>query len=468
MALFAADDKFTDVVAALEARRWKRLPFVGCPKFDLKWTNYSKIAWSRVAPEQFVNHLRNSVLFSQKDQLTQLLYAKANNKGGGQRILDGFFPRTFDLSQLREQQLLRFWFVYYKALELLKRSLNEEEAVESLLETALKLVKTVVDDDTFFEKWRTGDVFGELIRATEAEHLLTSKSGKKLLDFATRHEIERILAQLERQDPQFHVTGVGNSNVWICKPSNLSQGRGIVLCDSFKELMAITSPDNDQEPQKKKPAKWIVQKYIERPLLLQNGRKFDIRQWVLIAELEPKPVAFWFYKSYLRFCSRKFDLARLHDRFTHLSNYSVQQHFNGTASETSSSTSETIVDNFEPMWSSDLFQETLRQEHGRDVWSETILPQMQGAARLAIDAVLPNLEAVGRGFEWLGFDFLVDESFRVWLLEVNVSPDVSHSTSVTAELVPKSTVDALNVILDSETLRTPDNGWLPFPLESDQ
>lgn len=47
------------------------------------------------------------------------------------------------------------------------------------------------------------------------------------------------------------------------------------------------------------------------------------------------------------------------------------------------------------------------------------------------------------GFEWLGLDFLVDATFRPWLLEVNVSPDVSHSTRVTAKLVPRATADLL-------------------------
>ncbi|KAG3216737.1 hypothetical protein PC129_g12414 [Phytophthora cactorum] len=120
------------------------------------------------------------------------------------------------------------------------------------------------------------------------------------------------------------------------------------------------------------------------------------------------------------------------------------------------------------MLSSEQFRDTLKHEHGRDVWYETILPQMQSIARLTLDTALPKLKAVGRGFEWLGFDFLVDENHHVWLLEVNVSPDVSHSTRVTAELVPKATADVLNVILDTETSRSPDNGWLPFSLQSQQ
>ncbi|KAE8989121.1 hypothetical protein PR003_g22741 [Phytophthora rubi] len=448
--LFAADDKFPDVVAALKARGWQRLPFVGCPKFDLKWTNYAKIVWRRVTPAQVVNHLQHSVLFSQKDHFADLLYAHP----GGQFLVDSCFPRTFDCSRPRDRILLQRWFVYSQVIAELKQSVHIGSTTQ--LGAALRQARAVLKDSKFFARWRVDEV------DTEVDEWRT---GSDVSVEGSRQEVEDILKQLERRDPQFHAVGGAGGNVWICKPSNLSQGRGIVLCSSLQELAEITSEGdrgNVVEGEKKKTSKWIVQKYIERPLLLQNGRKFDIRQWVLVSALEPKPTAFWFYRSYLRFCARRFELTRLQDQFTHLSNYSVQQHF--VANETSDGDGGEKVDGFEPMWSSEQFRQTLRQEHRRDVWTDTILPQMQSTARLALDAVLPKLNVVGRGFEWLGFDFLVDEKHHVWLLEVNVSPDVSHSTSVTAELASKATVDALNVVLDPETSRTSDNGWLPFEL----
>ena len=37
----------------------------------------------------------------------------------------------------------------------------------------------------------------------------------------------------------------------------------------------------------------------------------------------------------------------------------------------------------------------------------------------------------------LGYDFMVDEELKVWLIEVNSSPNIDYSTEVTSKLVQK-------------------------------
>ena len=53
-----------------------------------------------------------------------------------------------------------------------------------------------------------------------------------------------------------------------------------------------------------------------------------------------------------------------------------------------------------------------------------------------------------QSFELYGYDFMVDQDFRVWLIEVNSSPSLDTGTSTTKWLVKKVLNDILKVLFD--------------------
>lgn len=48
-----------------------------------------------------------------------------------------------------------------------------------------------------------------------------------------------------------------------------------------------------------------------------------------------------------------------------------------------------------------------------------------------------SFEGQRSAFELFGYDFMIDEGLKVWLIEANCSPSLEHSTPVTAALVPQ-------------------------------
>ena len=66
----------------------------------------------------------------------------------------------------------------------------------------------------------------------------------------------------------------------------------------------------------------IVQKYLDKPLLIHN-RKFDIRGYALMTSINGKLKGFMYRDCYFRTSSKQFDLSNLNSRYIHLTNDAI-------------------------------------------------------------------------------------------------------------------------------------------------
>lgn len=71
----------------------------------------------------------------------------------------------------------------------------------------------------------------------------------------------------------------GESGLWILKPADMNRGRGIHLFRRVEDLGDLLRG----ELARNEKASFIVQKYIEKPLLIK-GRKFDIRMYAMVTQ----------------------------------------------------------------------------------------------------------------------------------------------------------------------------------------
>lgn len=103
--------------------------------------------------------------------------------------------------------------------------------------------------------------------------------------------------------------------VWVVKPAeNSNRGRGIECTASLYHIRTALAQHK----------KIIVQMYIKN-LLLYNGRKFDIRTFMIALTVKGRLKFYWYEEGYIRTSSELFDISCLDDRIVHLTNDAIQK-----------------------------------------------------------------------------------------------------------------------------------------------
>ena len=76
---------------------------------------------------------------------------------------------------------------------------------------------------------------------------------------------------------------------------------------------------------------------------------------------------------------------------------------------------------------------------------KTVVPKMKSLATDTIKAVSRKMDPNRRhcSFEIFGYDFMVDEDLRPWLIEVNTNPCLELSSPYLARLIPAMLENAI-------------------------
>ncbi|KAE9292018.1 putative tubulin polyglutamylase [Phytophthora fragariae] len=204
-----------------------------------------------------------------------------------------------------------------------------------------------------------------------------------------------------------------NPNVmWIMKPCSKAQGKGIFIINKLSQTKKWANQRWTNMPIKEG---YVVSRYIENPLLV-GGKKFDLRMYVLVLSYRPMQ-ALVYREGFARFCNVKYSAAAddMDNPFMHLTNVAVQKN------------NEDYNSNHGGKWSVANLCLYVEATRGRGS-GEKLLRDIHAVMLHALRAVQNVIINDPHCFECYGYDIIVDENLKPWLVEVNASPSLSTTT----------------------------------------
>ena len=284
---------------------------------------------------------------------------------------------------------------------------------------------------------------------------------------------------LPTDGPDFEVEYKKNRRaLWIVKPVNLSRGRGIHLLRGESEFRSLYKRSTQINlPQ------YLISRYIDKPHLL-NNKKYDLRLYVLVASFTPLRI-YLYYNGLVRFATEDYQIGDLDNVFIHLTNYSInknnlkyksnnnlksqqceilpREETEGTEAEGGlegemlnmeegeENGDDNIVDDDCNKWSLIEYRNHFKKL-GKNNIMEMIWEQIEAIVTKTIISVSKEYykniypSKINNSFELYGFDILIDENFRAWLMEVNVNPSLHCTSPLDLSIKTDLISDIFNVV----------------------
>eukprot|EP01017_Pseudomicrothorax_dubius_P009264 TRINITY_DN13114_c0_g2_i1.p1 TRINITY_DN13114_c0_g2~~TRINITY_DN13114_c0_g2_i1.p1 ORF type:complete len:1000 (+),score=219.17 TRINITY_DN13114_c0_g2_i1:100-3099(+) len=290
------------------------------------------------------------------------------------------------------------------------------------------------------------NVFDHLPQTFHIQDGVDDKEFQKFLESykkktAEIQEQEQLLAQFEKEgaEKQQKSKIKRKRNIWIIKPGeHTNRGNGISVASELQQTKDIVGTKEFHPNGKKKT--YIVQEYLDRPFLY-NRRKFDIRCYMMITAINGKMKGYWYQDGYIRTSSKEFNVKNLANRMIHLTNDAVQkkgEEYGKFENGNKISYSE--------------FQRYLDLNYpdAKLNFMKVAYPQMKKLAQDSIRSVYGKIDQNKREhtFEIFGLDFMIDENFKVWLIEINTNPCLELSSPLLGRIIPAMLEDAFRIAID--------------------
>ena len=234
----------------------------------------------------------------------------------------------------------------------------------------------------------------------------------------------------EEVDKKFKNYKKTKDNLWLIKPPGSSLAQGIRFIENYTDI-----PNNN-----------FISRYIHNPHLL-NKKKYHLRIYVLVTGFLPYKI--YIYDEGQVFIAAEtysYEPEELKNKFKFITNFAVSKDSKNYSYDVS------LEEEKGNTWTFKALSKHINKEGGNwtKIWSD--IEDMAIKIMLSVSEeerkVLLDYENLGGSnlYQLYGFDVLIDDNYKPWLLEINTAPHLDTYNKITFINKSKLIVDIMNLI----------------------